>query len=283
MIGRIVGGMSDESTTQETTLPTRPSDVVRQIGVISAVVFMIIAAMVGVGLFGGTAVQDLQGGALDVDASILAPGRPAFSIWSLIYVLTVAYAIWQALPSQRARQRQRTVGWWIALTAVLNGCWLLTAQFLTLPLTVLAIVVLLAALGWTLHLLTTVPGVRFTGVVLMDAAVGLHLGWVALATVANITAWLTFTGPESWAAYAEPVGVAVLIVVGAVGIALAWVTRGRLAPALAMGWGLFWIGSERAAGEPQSTVVSITAFVVAALIVGTAAVLTVFRARAAAD
>ena len=118
------------------------SDLARQIVVISAVVFMIIAAMVGVGLFGGTNVRDLQGGALDADATVLAPGRSAFSIWSVIYILMIAYAVWQAVPGQRARDRQRRAGWWIALTAVLNGGWQLAAQFLTLPATVIAIVVL---------------------------------------------------------------------------------------------------------------------------------------------
>ena len=86
------------------------SDLARQIVVISAVVFMIIAAMVGVGLFGGTNVRDLQGGALDADATVLAPGRSAFSIWSVIYILMIAYAVWQALPGQRARDRQRRAG-----------------------------------------------------------------------------------------------------------------------------------------------------------------------------
>ena len=102
---------------------SRPTgtDLARQIVVISTVVFMIIAAMVGTGLFGGTNVRDLQGGALGADATVLAPATPAFSIWSLVYVLMIAYTIWQALPRQRARERQRRAGWWIAVTAVLNG------------------------------------------------------------------------------------------------------------------------------------------------------------------
>jgi hypothetical protein len=79
---------------------SRPTgtDLARQIVVISTVVFMIIAAMVGTGLFGGTNVRELQGGALDADATVLAPATPAFSIWSLVYVLMIAYTIWQALP-----------------------------------------------------------------------------------------------------------------------------------------------------------------------------------------
>src|SRR5690349_19690560 len=95
-------------------------DLTRQIVVISAFCFMIVAAMVGTGLFGGTPVQDLQNGALDADGSYLAPARPAFQIWSVIYLGLLAYTVWQAFPRQRSRPRQRALGWLIALTMVLN-------------------------------------------------------------------------------------------------------------------------------------------------------------------
>lgn len=245
----------------------RPRDLVRQIAVISAVCFMIVAAMVGTGLLGGTNVRELQGGALDADSTVLAPGRPAFSIWSVIYAFMIGYTVWQALPGQRARERQRRVGWWIALTAVLNGGWLLAAQFTNLGTTVVAIVVLLAALGWTFRLLVRSRPQSFGDRALMDVTVGLHLGWVSLATVANITAWLSRTVPESWGEQADLWGAIVLVVVAAVGIAIALRSRGRLSPALAMAWGLMWIAIARGTGEPSSTTVSVTAAVVAAVIV----------------
>ncbi|CAI9390388.1 tryptophan-rich sensory protein [Microbacterium sp. T2.11-28] len=253
--------------------PTPRADIVRQVAVLSAVSFMIVAAMVGTGLFGGTNVRDLQGGALDADSTVLAPDRPAFAIWSVIYVLMAAYAVWQALPGQRSRARQRAVGGWIALTAVLNGAWLLAAQFLNLIATVISIVVLLVALAATLRVLVAQPPEGPLDVGLMDVTVGLHLGWVALATVANVTAWLTAeVAPASWAGAAEPVAIGVLAVVAVIGSALALGTGGRLAPAVAMAWGLVWIGVARATGEPASTPIAIAA-IVAAVVVLFAAVL----------
>jgi len=245
-------------------------DLLRQIGVISAVCFMLIAALVGSGVFGGEDVDETQGGALDADSTVLAPDGPAFSIWSVIYVLMVAYAIWQALPSQRRRERQRRVGWWIAVTAVLNGLWLVAAQFVTLFATVVAIVLLLVALAITIRLLSRDPGDSPLDAVLMDVTVGLHLGWVALATVANVTAWLAADiAPESWGDAAEPVGIVVLVVVALIGVAAGIGTRGRLAPSLAMAWGLFWIGVGRTVGEPESPSVAIAAWVAAAAVLVT--------------
>lgn len=261
----------------EHTIAARPSDLGRQVGVISAVSFMLIAAVVGVGALGGTPVRDLQDGALDADASYLAPASQAFSIWSVIYVLMVAYAVWQALPSQRADERQRLLGWWIAVTAVLNGLWLVTAQFLTLPLTVLAIVLLLAALGWTFHLAVQSPPRGVRQALLTDMTVGLHLGWVALATVANTSAWLTQIVPADWADAAEGWGIAVIVVVALIGSGITVAGHGRFAPGLAMAWGLIWIGVGRWADEPTSTPIAIAAWIAAAVVLIAPAVVTAAR------
>lgn len=252
-------------------------DVIRQIVVVSAAVFMLIAAMVGTGLFGGTAVQDLQGGALDQDGSFLAPARSAFGIWSVIYIGLLAYTVWQALPGQRANHRQRHLGWFIAATMVLNGLWLVTAQFLNLPLTVIGIVVLLVALSLTFRRAVADPPDGWVDGLLIDVVTGLHLGWVTLATVANIAAWLTQIAPSSWGVYPHAIGVAVLVVVGIIGVAIAWVSGWRFAPGLAMGWGLSWIGVARLSGEPHSDLIGTVAFIVAAVVAVPPVVLTIVR------
>jgi hypothetical protein len=244
------------------------TDVVRQVVVLSAVGFMLVAAMVGTGLLGGTPVQDLQDGALDADATYLAPARTAFSIWSVIYLGLIAYAVWQALPRQRADRRQRTIGWLIAVTAVLNGVWLVAAQFTTLPVTVGAIILLLVTLGITFRVavVTRTPDDGIVDAILVDGVTGLHLGWVTLATVANATAWLTDIGPGSWAGAATAWGVAVLVVVGVIGLAMAWASGWRVTPGLAIAWGLTWIAVGRLAGEPHDTAIGVTAIVVAVLV-----------------
>jgi len=237
--------------------------------------FMIIAAAVGTGALGGTSVQDLQNGALDADGSLLAPARPAFSIWSAIYLLLIAYTVWQALPRQRASTRQRAIGWWVALTMVLNGLWLVTAQFGTLPLTVLMIFVLAAALAVTFQRTAAVPAEGVVDAILIDATTGLHLGWVTLASVANTAAWLTASGVE--VAAPDVWGVAVLVVVAAIGIAFAVLSGGRFAPGLAITWGLSWLAVGRLSGDPASVAIGITAIVVAIIVIAAPIVLTVRR------
>lgn len=249
-------------------MKARPLDLLRQIAVLAAVSFMLIAAMVGVGLFGGTPVQDLQGGALDSDASYLAPAGNAFSIWSVIYLGLIAYAVWQALPAQRTNDRQRALGWLVAVTAVLNGTWLVVAQFATLGLTVAAIFVLLAALCVTFvrAVQTRMPRDGVADSVLLDGVTGLHLGWVTLATVANTAALLTQSGPADWQSAADAWGITVVVAVGAIAMALAWASRWRVTPALAIAWGLTWLAVARLDGEPRSGAIAVAAIVVAAVV-----------------
>jgi len=251
-----------------TTSPSRGVDLARQIVVLSTVSFMLIAAVIGAGAFGNSAVQDQQGGALDTDGSYLAPAGPAFSIWSVIYLGLIAYAIWQALPRQRANPRQRALGWLIALTMVLNGSWLIAARFGTLFSTVVVIVLLLAALGWAFRVAvrTRDPRDGVVDAMLVDGVTGLHLGWVTLATVANVSAWLTTVVPPTWEDAAGAIGVTVLVVVGLIGLAIAWRSSWRIAPALALAWGLSWLAVERFTGEPRSTAIGVAAVIVAAVV-----------------
>ena len=242
-------------------------DVLRQTVVIAATVFMLIAAMAGTGLLGGTPVQELQGGALDVDGSLLAPARTAVSIWTAIYALLVAYAVWQALPGQRGRVRQRRIGWWVALSAVLNGLWLVLAQYTTLPLTVVGILTLLTVLCVTFQRTVSEPAEGFLDTLLIDGTTGLHLGWVSLASVANIAAWLTADGPSSWAETGELWGVLVLVAVGLIGVGIAVASRWRVAPGLALAWGLAWLAFGRLETEPASVAIGVTAAIVAVVVV----------------
>ena len=74
------------------------------------------------------------------------PAGYVFSIWGLIYLGLIAFAIFQALPSQRENPRLRRVGWWIALGGLANIAWIFLWHYEQFPLTVIAMLVLLGTL-----------------------------------------------------------------------------------------------------------------------------------------
>ena len=255
------------------------SDVTRQITVISSAVFAIIGSFVGSGAAGGTPVQDASGGALAADASLIAPATPAFSVWSVIYLGLIAYAVWQALPAQTTAARHRRLGYWIAASLVLNAAWILCVQFDLLGLTVPIIVVLLAVLIQTFRQAIQSPPVSMWDAALTDVPIGLYLGWVCVATAANVTAVLTAAGFDGWGIPGEVWAIIVIAVAAAAGVALALVSRGRIAPALTLAWGLSWLAVGRLTGEPYSVATGVAAILAAAVVLGVALILRIQRER----
>ena len=61
------------------------------------------------------------------------PAGYVFSIWGLIYLGLIAFAIFQALPSQRENPRLRKVGWWIALGGLANIAWIFLWHYEQFP------------------------------------------------------------------------------------------------------------------------------------------------------
>lgn len=253
---------------------TRSADTVRSTVVAVTAVVATVGAFIGSGAIVGTPIDQAAGGALSASSTLVAPGGPAFSIWSVIYTGLLVLAVHQLLPRQRSDPRQRAVGWWVAASLVLNLGWILVAQAGS----VVGALVVISALETVLvvtfaRLLSSRPSSVVQGVVL-DGVVGLYLGWVTIATVANAAAALAFAG--GWSATggaATAWAVVVLAVAAGIGVLLALTGRGRLAPAASLAWGLVWIAIARTGGAPESAVVAVVAVLAAVVVVGSAVVM----------
>lgn len=245
----------------------RAADRFRQAIVCVGAAIAVLGSLFGSGAFGGEPMPEVAGGVFNQDATLLAPAGPAFTIWSLIYAGLVGYAIWQALPGQATVERHRALGYWMLASMLLNALWLVVVQLAWLVLSVGVIVALLAVLAVSFVRLRRRPGAGAVGAVLLDGTVGLYLGWVMVATVANVTAVLVALGFQGLGASPELWAIGVLVVTGALVVAvIAW-GRGRLAPAAASAWGIAWIGVARSTGELSSQPVATTAFTIALIIV----------------
>lgn len=246
-----------------------PRDVLRQVVVAVSAVVAIVVATIGSGAAGGTRIQDAAGGALDADATLIAPGRGAFLIWTVIYLALAAYAVWQFLPAQRASERQRRVGSLVAASMLLNATWILTVQAGLLWLSVAVIVLLLVVLCLAYATCVRLPPHRITDAVLTDGTIGLYLGWVCIATAANVTAALVASGFDGWGLAPEVWAVLVIAVATIAVAALGLFSRGGIAPMLSASWGLAWIAVARLGGEPPSVLVGIAAVIGIVVLVAT--------------
>jgi hypothetical protein len=175
------------------------------------------------------------------------PAGYVFSIWGLIYLGLIAFAIFQAMLSQRENPRLRASGWWISLGGLANIAWIFLWHYEQFPLTLIAMLVLLTTLIVTYLRLgigrTPAPTAEIWAARLPFS---IYLGWITVATVANVTSLLDYLNwdgfgiaPEIW------MGI-VLAVVLAIA-ALVNFTRRDVAYAAVILWALAGIAVKHAA------------------------------------
>jgi hypothetical protein len=134
------------------------------------------------------------------------PAGYVFSIWGLIYIGLIAYGIFQALPTQRDNPRLRSTGWWITLGGLSNSAWIFLWHYQQFPATLVAMFLLLTTLIITYLRLgigrSTVSKAETWAV---RIPFSIYLGWITVATVANVTSVLDYVKwdrfgltPEVW-------------------------------------------------------------------------------------
>lgn len=251
------------------------NDRLRQVVITASAVFMIVGTLFGVGVI-GTRVEETAGGSLSATATLVAPAVNAFSIWSVIYAGLIAYVVWQWLPANTTSARARSIGWMAAASMVLNASWLLVTQVGWLWASVAVIATLALVLGLLVQRLTAIPAeadrpsATWAERFIVDGTFGLYLGWVSVATVANITATLVDSGVNPAAPVSEYLAVVVLAVAAVLGSVLARAFGGRFGVAAAMAWGLGWIAVGRLTDAPESTITGVAAAVAAAVVIAVA-------------
>lgn len=203
------------------------------------------------------------------------PAGYVFSIWGLIYLGLILFVVYQALPRQRDNPRLARIGYLFALSCLANIVWLFLWHYRQFPLTLLAMVVLLALLI-AIYLRLGIGQVTVSAVETWFVYVpfSIYLGWVTVATVANVTSVLDYLNWGRWGLSAE-IWAVIMLVVGA-GIATAVsLTRGDIAYMLVIVWAFVGIAIKHAG----TSVVAVAAWVTTAWVVVMLAIGWFFHAR----
>ncbi|MCS5478068.1 tryptophan-rich sensory protein [Corynebacterium sp. YIM 101645] len=255
---------STTTTTSNVTTTTRDNNWLLPVITLIGTAVAIGVAFLGSGAIGGTPINQAAGGALTADSTPLAPGGPAFRIWTVIYLGLIGYAFWQLTKTARASDRQHALRPWAVASLLLNAAWIWMVQLGSLIASVVVIVVLLAVLIRIMFILGRPRTGGIVEQVLTDGAFGLYFGWVLVATFANTWAWLSDAGLEIL--LEVPLGVTGIIVAAVVAVLAAILDGGRIAPALATAWGLAWIAIARTEGQFESQALVWTAGIAAAVV-----------------
>ena len=142
------------------------------------------------------------------------PAGYVFSIWGIIYIGLIAYAVYQAIPSQRENPRMQSTGWWVALGGLANCAWIFLWQYEHFVWTVAAMLILLASLivvYLRLGIGRTKVSTGETWAVQIPFSI--YLGWITVATVADISDVLWYV---KWNQFGISAAAWMVVILGAV-------------------------------------------------------------------
>ena len=197
------------------------------------------------------------------------PAGYVFSIWGLIYLALIAFAAYQALPAQRENPHLRRIGYLFALSCVANSAWIFLWHYEFFELTLVAMFGLLLLLI-AVYLRLDIGRVRVSTAEkwLVHIPFSIYLGWITVATIANVTSVLYYLNWDGWGIRPE-IWAVIMLVVGA-GIASAVsISRGDVAYVLVIVWAFVGIAVKHAATPLVAITAGLMALIVAlTLLVG---------------
>jgi hypothetical protein len=195
---------------------------------------------------------------------LFTPAGYVFSIWGLIYLLLIAFVVYQALPAQRENRRLDQIGYWFVASCAFNTAWIFLWHYGYFLLTEVAIVGLLVSLAMVYQRLEIgLRPVEGWERWVVNLPFSVYLGWASVATIANTAIVLYDAGWNGWGLPASFWTVAVLLVAAGIGAALISL-RQEVAFPLVLVWAFIGIAVKQAA----TPVVAITAGILAAFLIG---------------
>lgn len=190
------------------------------------------------------------------------PAGYVFSIWGLIYLALIAYGVYQALPGQRENPRLRQIGYPFVASCVANIVWLFLWHYGYFGGTVIAMLALLSLLIFIYLRLgigkVVVPTAEKWAV---HVPFSIYLGWISVATIANISDYLFLIGWGGWGLNPQVWAAIMLATAGALS-ALMGLRRDDVAYLLVIIWAVIGIAVKQAG----ATLVVNTAWVVAVFV-----------------
>lgn len=140
---------------------------------------------------GGKTTQELS----EMYANPFTPAGFTFSIWSVIYTLLLIFSLIPLINYFRGKEQKnklvdKNIGYLYAISCLLNGLWILAWQY---QFTGLSVVIMLSLLVTLIRIHGEIrkntTGLTWNDKYITFPAFSIYLGWISVATIANIVAW----------------------------------------------------------------------------------------------
>jgi hypothetical protein len=211
------------------------------------VILALLATIVINGLANALPLNGLQTGEISDRFEVyFVPAGYVFAIWGLIYLALIAYAGYQALPAQRQNPKLQAIAYLFVGSAVANIVWLFLWHYEVFPLTIFAMLAILACLI-AIYLKLDIGRAQVSAGEkwLVHVPFSIYLGWITVATVANATSLLDYLNWSGWG-ISPQVWAVIMLAVATLLAGLMSFTRGDVAYSLVLMWAFAGIAVKHA-------------------------------------
>ncbi len=183
--------------------------------------------------------------------NLFVPAGITFSIWGIIYILLALFIIYQFVVAFRKNAGERgifeKIGILFFLSCIFNVGWILAWHYeiVWLSLIIMALLLITLILIYV-RIGTGRPGIRNSEKILVNIPFSTYLGWITIATIANVTAYLVKIGWDGFG-ISEQLWTIIVIAVGVVITLLTVFSRNDIFYCLVVIWALAGIIIKRTA------------------------------------
>ena len=131
----------------------------------------------------------------DAIPNLFVPAGITFSIWSIIYLFLILFMIYQIISLNKKSQLNidyiEKIGVWFILTSLANIIWIFLWHYQYVTYSLLAMLLLFISLLMIyLRLNIGLSKVSLKEKIMVHVTISIYLGWITVATIANVTAVL---------------------------------------------------------------------------------------------
>lgn len=161
---------------------------------VALIATIIINYAASAGIFNGQTIGEISA----QYPTLVTPAGYAFSIWGLIYVMLAGFVAYQGRRLFKSCDNDHFVldiGWWFVVSCIANSLWVITWVYNMTGLSVLMMTLLLVSL---IKIILNTNMERWDAPMPIILFVWwpfcLYAGWITVAIIANVAAWLTKVG-----------------------------------------------------------------------------------------
>ena len=208
------------------------------------------------GLANSLPLNGMTTGALsDLYPNLFVPIGATFSIWAVIYLWLMGFVGYGFVLARSARKQTplEVIGPWFGINMLANAAWIVAWHWMLLSVSLLLMGVILGTLIVMYLRLGVGDSVESSDRWLVHAPLSVYMGWITVATIANITALAVDLGAPAFGQGPALATIGVLVAAIAIAARMLWARRDGLYTLVVI-WALLGIHLKRAASDEAGSV-----------------------------